>query len=236
MEYIKRNLGWFVAFVIFLAILAPLILTSHGFECFNKTETGQIGDTIGGTTAPFWGFLSVVLLYITLKEQQKFNQMQKLSSDLEVITKLRDNISELSNNIEVKIINLSGGPDITYKGASYIEQLRRTINPNNGIGEEDFNRLYKNAIEIAELCLLYYNMVIKSSLDDVVKDSFLRAISIHFEMINRLFYLYKSCNIHIISTLYSIEDDLFERYKDSNENILKRSKDVHKSLKSKDLI
>ena len=227
MEFIKRYLGWFVAFVIILAIFAPIILTSHGFEYFNKTGTGQIGDTIGGTTAPFWGFLSVILLYITLKEQQRFNQMQKISSDLEVIMKLRDNISELSNNIEVKIINISLGSKRTFKGASYIEQLRSSINSNNGIDEEDFDRLYKNAIEIAELCLLYYNMIIKSSLDDAVKDSFLRAISIHSEMIARLFYLYKSCNINIMSTLYSIDDDLFERYKDSNEKILKRIQDVY---------
>lgn len=222
MEFIRRNLGWLVVFVIVLAILAPIIFTLHGFECFNKTETGQIGDTIGGTTAPFWGFLSVILLYVTLKEQQNFNKMQKLSSDLEVIMKLRDNISELSNNIEVKIIKIKTGAEITYKGASYIEQLRSTTNSDNGIGEEDFDKLYKNVIEIVELCLLYYNMVIKSSLDNMIKDSFLRAISIHFEMVGRLFYLYKSRSIHIVCMQCSIEDDLFERYKDYNEKIIKR--------------
>lgn len=228
MNFIKRNLGLFVLFVIVLAIFAPIIFTSHGFECFNKTGTGQIGDTIGGTTAPFWGFLSVILLYVTLKEQQSFNKIQKLSSDLEVIMKLRDNISELSNNIEVKIINIREGAETTYKGASYIEQLRSTTNPNNGIGEEDFDKLYKNAIEIVELCLLYYNMIVKSSLDNGVKESFFRAISIHFEMIGRLFYLYKACSIHFIRTQRSIDDNLFERYKDYNEKILKRMQGLRK--------
>ena len=236
MKFVKRNLGWFVVFVIVLAILAPIIFTSHGFECFNKTGTGQIGDTIGGTTAPFWGFLSVILLYITLKEQQSFNKMQKLSSDLEVIMKLRDNISELSKNLEVKVIPKNGGQVTTYKGASYIEKLRITTNPNNGIGEDDFDRLYKSAIEIAELCLLYYNMIIRSSLDNIVKESFVRPVLIHSEMINRLFTLYKTKSISILGKDYSVEDNLFNRYKDGNEELLKRANEMYESLRSVKLI
>lgn len=230
MEFVKRNLGWLVVFVIVLATLAPIIFTSHGFECFNKTGTGQIGDTIGGTTAPFWGFLSVILLYVTLKEQQSFNKMQKLSSDLEVIIKLRDNISELSNNIEVKITNKNGGAGITYNGSSYIEQLRSSTNPNNGIDEEDFDRLYKNAIEIAELCLLYYNIIIESSLDNTIKKSFVRQSMIHLEMITRLFTLYETRSILIICKLYSLDDDLFNRYKKNNNELLERIREMHTSL------
>lgn len=236
MEFIKRYLGWIVVIVVVLAVLAPVILTSHGFECFNKTGTGQIGDTIGGTTAPFWGFLSVILLYITLKEQQSFNKMQKLSSDLEVIMKLRDNISELSKNLEVKVTPENGGQVTTYKGASYIEKLRITTNPNNGIGEDDFDRLYKSAIEIAELCLLYYNMIIKSSLDNIVKESFVRPVLIHSEMINRLFTLYKTKCINILGKDYSVGDNLFNRYKDCNEELLKRANEMYGSLSSMKLI
>lgn len=56
-EKITRNIGAIILIVVLIAIFAPIIFTLPGFECFNKTTTGQIGDTIGGTTAPFWGFL-----------------------------------------------------------------------------------------------------------------------------------------------------------------------------------
>lgn len=236
MEFIKRNLGFFVTSVIVLAIFAPTIFTLPWLECFNRTETGQIGDTIGGTTAPFWGFLSVILLYITLKEQQSFNKTQKLSSDLEVIMKLRDNISELSKNLEVKVIPRNGGQVTTHKGASYIEELRSATNPNIGINEDDFDRLYKSTIEIAELCLLYYNMVIRSSLDNIVKESFVRPVLIHSEMINRLFYLYKTRSICILAKMESVDDNLFERYKVGNEKLLKRANEMYESLRREHLI
>ena len=40
---------------------------------------GEIGDTIGGLTAPVIGLLNAVLLYLTLREQFEFNEKQKKS-------------------------------------------------------------------------------------------------------------------------------------------------------------
>lgn len=37
---------------------------------------GEIGDTIGGLTAPVIGLLNAVLLYLTLREQFEFNEKQ----------------------------------------------------------------------------------------------------------------------------------------------------------------
>lgn len=45
-------------------------------ECLAFTDTGQIGDTIGGTTSPIIGFVSIVLLAYTLIEQLNFNKQQ----------------------------------------------------------------------------------------------------------------------------------------------------------------
>ena len=41
---------------------------------------GEIGDTIGGLTAPVIGLLNAVLLYLTLREQFEFNE--KLNAEL----------------------------------------------------------------------------------------------------------------------------------------------------------
>lgn len=100
------------------------------------------------------------------------------------------------------------------------------MNPDNSISEDNFDKLYKSVVEIAELCLLYYELVKQSSLAVELKRSFFQAISIHSESINRLFYLYQQKNIKIIGTMASVEDDLFQRYAATNERFIKRFKEA----------
>lgn len=66
------NVLGFVASVVVI-YLVPLLFVKI-FAFFEGT--GEIGDTIGGTTAPIVGVVSITLLFITLKEQRKFNDRQ----------------------------------------------------------------------------------------------------------------------------------------------------------------
>ncbi|WP_373191757.1 hypothetical protein [Bacteroides caccae] len=239
MKWIEKNIGCIVLVIVAAAILAPIIFTLPGFECFNKTTTGQIGDTIGGTTAPFWGFLSVILLYLTFREQRvfnreqlSFNRTQQAASDYEILMKIRDNISSLCNALELNIVHQKVPGKSQFKGASFIEELRNTTHPDNYIEEAEFDKLYKNVVEIAELCLLYYNLIQQSSLENGLKKAFFQSISIHSEYINRLFFLYLQKNINIIKTTCSTEDDLFERYKNANERIIEQFKNAKLALQN----
>ena len=68
-----KHLWW----TIIAITIAPFILTrSLGLISFDNT--GQIGDTIGGTTTPIIGIVSIYLLYHTLREQSKFNREQSI--------------------------------------------------------------------------------------------------------------------------------------------------------------
>lgn len=233
LDFVKKHMGWITFFVILGAFAAPTIFTMSGFECFNKTTTGQIGDTIGGTTAPFWGFLSVILLYLTFKEQLNFNKEQMLfnrsqqvANNCDLLMKIRDNISSLCNALELNIVHQRVSEKSYFKGASFIEELRNTTHPDNYIEEAEFDNLYKNVVEIAELCLLYYNVVQQSSLEKGLKKTFIQPILIHSESINRLFFLYQQRHINIIRSTSSLEDDLFARYSDANKRFLDRFKNA----------
>ena len=74
-----------VALVILLcltafAVCAPFLFTRAVFwDEVIFDHTGEIGDTIGGLTAPVIGLLNAVLLYLTLREQFEFNEKQKRS-------------------------------------------------------------------------------------------------------------------------------------------------------------
>jgi hypothetical protein len=59
-----------IAFVI-TAVLSPFLLTQGALHAdLIFTDTGAIGDTVGGLTAPVIGLLNAVLLYWTLKRQE----------------------------------------------------------------------------------------------------------------------------------------------------------------------
>lgn len=67
--------------IMFLLILIlPIILAKMPFSLFDFTETGQIGDTIGGITAPFIGIIAGCLTFLAFHEQYRANN--KSSEDL----------------------------------------------------------------------------------------------------------------------------------------------------------
>ena len=57
-----------------LILILPVLLTKIPFALFDLTETGQIGDTIGGITAPFIGILAGYLTFLAFHEQSKANK------------------------------------------------------------------------------------------------------------------------------------------------------------------
>lgn len=69
---------WFNIF--FLALLAwfltSLVIGSILLQD-NETNTGNIGDTIGGITAPFIGLLNAILVYMAFQQQIRANQEQR---------------------------------------------------------------------------------------------------------------------------------------------------------------
>ena len=74
-NFLHRNSNLIFIVLILIAFISPFIFTRKGFIDFS--ETGQIGDTIGGLTAPFINLLSAVLIYLTFKEQINANNQTK---------------------------------------------------------------------------------------------------------------------------------------------------------------
>lgn len=76
---IKLSKSEWILFIVFGIIIffIPIILTlESGIISF--ASTGEIGDTIGGTTAPFLGFFGSILVYLALKAQIQANEQVRL--------------------------------------------------------------------------------------------------------------------------------------------------------------
>ena len=57
-------------------LIMPFILTGQYFhERFNFSDIGQIGDTIGGITAPFMNLIGAFLVFYALQAQVKANEL-----------------------------------------------------------------------------------------------------------------------------------------------------------------
>jgi len=69
-----------IAIIASVLICYPFIMgmTSASYPSWNFTSTGQIGDTVGGLTAPIIGLLNAVLLFFTLRKQDAQINQQNL--------------------------------------------------------------------------------------------------------------------------------------------------------------
>jgi hypothetical protein len=72
----KKSYKLLIIGLLLLVILSPALLTQiSGIISFNS-DSGAIGDTIGGVTSPIVNILGAVLIYISFQEQVKANTQQ----------------------------------------------------------------------------------------------------------------------------------------------------------------
>lgn len=116
-----------------LVVFVPLLLTrSWGLPSFK--DTGDIGDTIGGTTAPFIGLLSAWLVYKALKAQidanekiqEQFEKQKKDEKNDKIISFVTEQLNVLREDIKEFRMVESGysdfdGDNIT--GSEAIEKI-----------------------------------------------------------------------------------------------------------------
>lgn len=101
------------ALLILFGCFAPSLLTgSSQCEKFDFTETGQIGDTIGGTMGPFVAIAGVLMTFIAFLMQVRANEIQREQLKKSFNMKLLENKIESRNalellNIDIKIMLMS---------------------------------------------------------------------------------------------------------------------------------
>lgn len=184
-------------FCIILINAIPFIIKLYN-NVMNYSNAGDIGDAIGGTTAPIIGSISSALLCWTLFEQIKFNKVQKRASDYDVLIKLRDKVSELSKSISFSIHPEIHDIKTEHKGLNSLQELNKSA---IFISEEDFNKLVHDITEIIELCLLYFNIEPQSVLNKEIKESIRKPTCQSFD---KAYQFLKSCIDKKINISYDI--------------------------------
>lgn len=151
-----RSILWLIVVILFICA-APVILTQgalFGWEFFDLSDKGTIGDTIGGITAPIIGFLSIVLLWLTLQAQLRFNNKQysinkeqQRFNDANRILAMESHILHLDENLFYGFTGFSG----TLEGHS-VSSLRLLVGKSITIAESELEHII-DRVHIIDIAL-----------------------------------------------------------------------------------
>ena len=164
-------------------ILLPLLFTWDSISWISFKDKGEIGDAIGGITAPFIGFGGSILVYLALKAQIDANnkiqeQFAKQEQDNQIEKRIdyfknRTSIIqfEINNFYYVFIdINTMGNPKFYYQGAQAIHKLlQNSTNSYYGQKERTPYELEPKLVELKSL-LVFFEFTVIEIINDILID------------------------------------------------------------------
>ncbi|EAS19031.1 hypothetical protein BBFL7_00480 [Flavobacteria bacterium BBFL7] len=80
--FFRENAFIIILLNILVIIISPWLFTRN-LGWIDFTKTGEIGDTLGGITAPFINVLNAILIFLAFKEQRNANILLKSQVDFE---------------------------------------------------------------------------------------------------------------------------------------------------------
>jgi len=135
LDYIAIGIG--VVGLIFLFAF-PIVATQKHFG-YDFTNTGQIGDTVGGLTAPIIGFFSTLLIYFSFRAQIKANYIVQSQIDDQKKEDELKSLMEIYKEIKESLQDFTFDPDIEIKGRPAISNfLFYKKSPSLFLGENEF--------------------------------------------------------------------------------------------------
>lgn len=168
-----------------LVVIAPYFLTMEKLSFLNFTDTGQIGDTIGGITAPIINSIAAILVFLALKAQIHANlivqqqiQDQQDEKKLEVessqCNKLYENLKSSIDNFTYTTLNsfdFRNTDNIVLGGSEAFYQLFQDFYCNKHDEHMENDELDRNPkiteiISILEICDNLLTRVMASNIKD----------------------------------------------------------------------
>lgn len=98
----EQKILWIAGALAIFGCFAPIIFTrTKLFECLDFSNTGQVGDTIGGTMTPIVSLVAVILTYLAFLKQVEANKIQTEQFNKTLQQKETDEEKQLWNSLEL---------------------------------------------------------------------------------------------------------------------------------------
>ena len=205
--------------------VCPILFTAPALaDCLNFTETGQIGDTIGGITAPIVGLCSILLLYYTLKEQMIFNKSQSKDNKMTQLLGLQSDIIQMNERVKFSFRNSSSEPSIEVSGVCSLNLLE-TANGYKPCMELCQYRYLNEELKVfLELCCHYYNYL-DSAKEQKIKIAGSEVVQTYFHELEHFWE-------NVISDRVSVRVGMMDNYKNPDgEGITSEMDDLKEDAK-----
>lgn len=127
-----KNILFFVGVILIIIVFIYFVTEPRIFPRLDFSETGSIGDTIGGLSAPIIGILGSYLVYVSFQEQLKANKIQRQALDEEIKRNKEDKwynqhqqkYDEIKNTLQnFQLTTATGDVFIGLKAIDYATEL-----------------------------------------------------------------------------------------------------------------
>lgn len=199
-------------------VFAPILLTQFSWR-FNFTETGQIGDTIGGTATPILSFIGAILVYYSFKQQMAANRIQINALLDEKQSKNEMQIVEFCDRIQREVIEKINAQKVEKHSVQIAERYTRGYLTTYGIEAisltlkaldrlQDHNTIepvYKPCFD--SITIIFRNVKLLLTYIDKIENETIQ------EMLFNSYYN----NLHLFLFVDNIEQYLFRKAHGPNE-------------------
>ena len=226
---------WLIVFFIVILFLCPYIFTRNScIPSIDYSETGQIGETIGGLTTPLIALLATILAFSAFWIQFQANISQKEQFK-------KQNIDLKIERFENKFFNLLKIYDNIVSQTIYIEQVDKQSDSGKVIGKRD-NYIYgREAIKryYSDFCdktLLKYLEESKTISDSENKRKLFNTDYLNFLDKNQHVFGHYFRTIYQILKFLYINKEIFDKQDSESINDKFYSNILRASLSSQELL
>lgn len=138
---------------VLLVVLFPLLFTWQKISWISFQDTGPIGDTIGGITAPIVGLLGAYLVYVSFKAQVEANKIQASQAYFNTVYNMLKDLIEEQQNITIILQRQEFGFN---KGLEVLYQIISKGNTPTGIDLVNFGKFMNQITNLAAKSLSVY--------------------------------------------------------------------------------
>ena len=188
------NAKWLLGLGIALCFLAPLILTQPAIkETFDFTNTGSIGDTIGGTTAPFINMIGSILVFFALKAQIDANKLIQKQFDDQKTEELNRRkllyITEQVNIIRLDVNEFTftykkNENKYNYKSSDAIFQFLKSISGGaHNISYDEYLKQNPKIVELKNLLEIFNKQILiieRENISELDKEYFMSILEYQY--------------------------------------------------------
>ena len=164
-------------------VSAPLLFTISGYSL---AETGDIGDTIGGITAPISSLAGSILVFLALRSQIVANKItQEQIRDQKVKEQMKKEVSYVSDLYKYFLNSIQTYETKYYKGhRAIMKVMSMLVESERKSAHEEGQLYYGTAAElygILKLGKLFLEQVNKSRIDEHDKRYFKELVKHHYD-------------------------------------------------------